>query len=221
MKKIFYFFGILLVIWLVFIFIGFLSNKTEPVGVIHELPLQQNLVLFYNKDLISSPPATWQEFMDIKSAVPTGRQAAIGTADNIEYAPEILVLLMLEQGIIWPDFGNDLGERALKFYTQFADSSKKVYTWDKDRENSLQEFSQGRIGLIFAYEKDKSQFANINYNISRIPVIDISQPVPELPELSEDAKAVLAEMIESVASGRKSAEEAISQGAGLIQELQK
>jgi len=214
MKKIFYLFGALIIIWLVFIIVGFFSNKKENLSEIPntKYQIQNTLILFYNKDLISAAPANWQEFMDIKNA-------AMGTADNVEYAPEILVLLMLQQGVVWPDFDNELGQLATKFYTQFADSSKKVYTWNEKRENSLIEFSQGRINMVFAFENDKEKFSNINYGISRIPVIDISQEAPQLPELSESEKAVLAEMIESVASGRKSVEEAIKIGAEQIKDL--
>ncbi|MFH1392733.1 MAG: extracellular solute-binding protein [bacterium] len=215
-KIIFYIIGFLLILWFIFIIIGLFSSKKENFS---QLPtpnsqLQTNLILFYNKDLIQTPPASWQEFMDIKNG-------AIGTADNIKYAPEILVLLMLEQGVDWPDFDNNLGETALKFYTQFADPSKKVYTWNESRENSLIEFAQGKVSIIFAYEQDKDMFANINFGLARFPVIDISQLSPELPDLSESEKAVLAEMIEGVANGRNSVEDAISEGAGLIRELQK
>lgn len=213
MKKIFYFFGALIIIWLVFIFIGFfITKKSEPLTPNSELPATNSLVLFYNKDLVPNPPATWQEFIDIKNA-------AIGRADNIKYSSEILVLLMLQQGVVWPDFNNELGERALKFYTQFADPTKKVYTWNEKAGNSLEEFSQGKIGIVFAYESDKEKFKNINFGIARIPVIDISQEAGQLPDLSESEKAVLAEMIESVADGRKSVEQAIREGAEQIKDL--
>jgi len=225
MRKIYYFFGALIIIWFIVIAVGFLNNRkngsqTANLG----LPNANSLVLFYNKNIITSPPTTWQEFSNtivrLKDEQNDQSVAAIGTADNVEYAPEILVLLMLEQGIVWPDFDNELGQRALKFYTQFADLSKKVYTWDKDRGNSLLEFSQGKISIIFAYEEDKEKFLNTNFGLVRFPVIDIGQSAPDLPELSESERAVLAEMIESVVDERKTAEEAISEGAKLIQELQ-
>lgn len=220
MRKIFYILIIFFIIWtgfLLFKFINFNFEKSDsdPVGTqnLAFLQNQNNLLLFYNKNLINNPPATWQEFLDNQYSV------ALGTADNIEYSSEILVLLMIQQGVEWPDFNNNLGKRALQFYTQFADSSKKVYTWDKTRKNNFQEFNSGNINIIFALVEDKLKLEEVNYGIVQMPRIAISQMPVNLPELSDAEKAILDDLIESVASRGENLEDAIYKAEKLIQGL--
>jgi len=194
MKKIFYFVGFLILLWIGFLVFNYLSSGAQE-QVKNQKQVNNNLVLFYDKNLISDPPATWQEVLDLPR-----RQAdiALGRADNVEYSAEILVMLMLQQGISWPDFDNEYGEQALKFYTQFP----------KEHENPA---------MIIAYTKDASKFAN--YSIASVPTIEPGQETPAIPELTESTKAVLDDMIESVAFGRKSAEQAVSEAAIIIKNL--
>lgn len=211
MKKRYYLIFGLILAWIGVMLVGYFSPDKKFEIQTETKQIKNNFILFYNRDIIPEPPITWQEFMNLKNS-------AIGTADNIEYSSEILVLLMLQQGTDWPDFNNNLGEIALKFYTQFADSSKKVYTWNNKRNSSFEEFASGSVAMIFAYNQDKEKFANINYAIAEIPALDPTQNI-NLPQLPESEKAVLDEMIESVISGRKSVEQAISIGAEQIKDL--
>jgi ABC-type glycerol-3-phosphate transport system substrate-binding protein len=222
-----FFFLSIFVFWL----IGYLAeekitNQTEEQGAAPNKLSANALFLFYNKDLISSPPLTWLEFKEKVSKVKEvdGEEVkiagtALGRADNVAYAPEILVSLMLQQGITWPFFDNELGEIALKFYLEFADPLKKVYTWNEWMENSIEAFAQGKAAMIFAYERDRNKFLDINFGLAPLPKIEIEQEQTKIPLISESEKAVLSEMIEAAASGRKSVAEALSEGAKQIREL--
>ncbi len=173
---------------------------------VYALPLAVDvLALYYNKDLFASaglalPPATWEELVKIiprftrldslgnfqRSAV------ALGTADNVNRAPDILSLLMLQNGTkvfsrdkgraefaqrVQDNQGHDFipGSRALQFYTQFADPGKDIYTWNNRNNNSIDAFASGQVAMMFSYSylretlADKAPF--LNYAIARVPQI--------------------------------------------------
>lgn len=156
-----------------------------PDGVIFALPLYiDTLALFYNKDIfdrksIALPPVTWD---DVQTAIEKIREmnrggritlagAALGgSATSVNHAPDILSLLMLQTGV--PMVSNDFsratfasdGLTSLGFYTKFADSQHRSYTWNDEQEPSLDAFAAGTVGMIFDYARagaiaqEKNQF---------------------------------------------------------------
>jgi len=116
---------------------------------IYALPMYvDTLALFYNKDILNSagisrPPQDWEEFnSDIETltrldgsgqVVQSG--AAMGTAKNINRSTDILSALMIQTGVKMTDNSNTtasfanpvngtpVGEKALKYYTDFANPS--------------------------------------------------------------------------------------------------
>lgn len=185
-------------------FAGVLETDLVADGQVYGLPLAMDvLALYYNKDLLSSagialPPSTWQEMVNIvprltrqdnlgnfqRSAV------ALGTADNINRAPDILSLLMLQNGTPvfsadgrGAEFDKDVsgpngefyspGARALEFYTQFANPAKNTYTWNARSSNSIDAFAAGQVAMIFSYSylaetlEGKAPF--LNYAVARVP----------------------------------------------------
>ena len=164
------------------------------------------LALYYNRDILSSagiprPPATWQELIDMVSRLTRldnlgnfqRNAVALGTAENINRAPDILGLLMLQNGTplyssnrdsatldqqIQDPQGNyySPGSRALEFYTQFANPAKLTYTWNNRSNNSIEAFAGGQVAMIFSYSylratlQAKSPF--LNYAVAPMPQID-------------------------------------------------
>ncbi|MFN3301919.1 MAG: ABC transporter substrate-binding protein, partial [Patescibacteria group bacterium] len=140
-------------------------------GKIYALPLSfDTLVLFYNRDLLDTakiplPPKNWQEFTDqVKKLTLIDKEgniyqagAALGTANNIERPTDILSLLMMQVGTKMSDeagyatFNQPLrgesnyfpAEEALRFYTDFQDKNKEIYTWHKEMPPALDFFAQG------------------------------------------------------------------------------
>lgn len=182
------------------------ADLTEG-GKVYAVPLAVDvLAMYYNKDILSSagiprPPATWQEIIDMVSRLTRQdslgnfqKQAvALGTAENINRAPDILGLLMLQNGTplyssnrdsatldqqIQDPQGNyySPGARALEFYTQFANPAKLTYTWNNRSNNSIEAFGSGRVAMIFSYSylratlESKSPF--LNYAVAPMPQID-------------------------------------------------
>jgi multiple sugar transport system substrate-binding protein len=170
-------------------------------GQIYALPIYiDTLGLFYNKDLfnttgIASPPATWEKFNeDVKRlAAIDGRGnivrsgAAIGTADNINRSTDILMLLMLQSGVRMtgsghmgatfsqPVEGENVGERALRYYTDFANPSKPVYTWNDQQHYSIDAFIEGKAAMMFNYSHHiqtiRSKSARFNFGVASAPQI--------------------------------------------------
>ncbi|MCL5795054.1 MAG: extracellular solute-binding protein [Patescibacteria group bacterium] len=186
-------------------YLDVVSDDVIVNGKVYGLPLSVNtLVLFYNRDLFNNanlalPPTTWTELQtDVKKLTFQDKEnklvqsgIAMGLSENIEYSPDILSLLMMQNGAqmtdgnrvmftFVPPGGDKLynpGPEAVRFYTDFADPVKEVYTWDKTFANSLDAFAQGKVAMIFGYGYDVSYIegkrqGKLNYAIARVPQIE-------------------------------------------------
>ncbi len=178
-------------------------------GYVVALPLSvDTLALYYNKDIfntvgIAQPPETWEEFLDVleKLTIKDDRDniiragASIGTARNVNRSTDILSLLMLQSGaqmtdqnktrVIFDDavkLDNESfypGQRALEFYTDFANPLKSSYTWNTRMHYSIDAFYEGTAAMIFNYSyhlptiKAKSPY--LNFGVARMPQIESSE----------------------------------------------
>lgn len=187
MKKIIIAIIALLLIWALLMLY---SRSSESEGQYSELE-KPELLLFYNKDLITKPPLTWQELKDMKPSI------ALGRAENIKYSAEIMHLLAEQDNLV----------NALKFYTEFADKTKKVYTWDSSMQRDLDAFASNQIAMVFALKSDLPP--SENHGLSPFPKIDLRQPNQEFPLLSEKEKIIYKDMIEQVALKKMTAEQVV------------
>ena len=157
-----------------------------PDNAVYALPLYiDTLAMFYNQDIfdnkgIALPPKTWEEFAKIVPKIRevdkfgriTKAAAALGGSNkSINRATDILNLLMLQSGteMVASDFSaatfdSSQGERALNFYTSFANSRDPLYTWNESLPYSLDSFAAGETAIMFNYShqigflKEKSPF---------------------------------------------------------------
>ncbi len=164
------------------------------------------LVLFWNKDLfnaagIAGAPTTWTAFQDAvtkltkvdKDGKIVQAGAGIGTSKNVERATDILSLLMLQNGTEMvsadgrtatldkvPKTGGVAGVLpgldATRFYTDFANPTKAVYTWNADQSNSFDAFVNGTSAMFFGYAYDlpliRTSSAKLNFAVAQVPQID-------------------------------------------------
>ena len=158
------------------------------------------LGLYYNisileKNDIYDPPQTWQRFQeDVMKIAQVNEDgeiveagAAFGTAVNLIRPTDILSALMLQTGVTMIDeergfatFHNsireedkyNIGLEALRFYTDFADPVKKVYTWNESQEHALEAFKQGRIAYMFGYSYNLQEIraSRVNFGVAPLPV---------------------------------------------------
>lgn len=201
-------------------------------GRVYGIPLHvDTLALFYNKEQfasagIATPPETWDDFLRAVKLL-TRQDArgniqragvALGTALNVNRSFDILSLLMLQQGAKMVDdkkvratFGSPVSidgesffpaERALTFYTDFANPRKQVYTWNTLQHFSVDAFIAGEAAMMFNYARI-------------IPLLESRAPyfawgVAPMPQIvAEDAKINLGNYwVLVVSSTSKNPEEA-------------
>jgi len=178
-------------------------------GYVVALPLSvDTLALYYNKDIfntvgIAQPPQTWEEFLGVleKLTIKDERDniiragASLGTARNVNRSTDILSLLMLQSGAqminqnkttatfngaVELDNKNFYpGQRALEFYTDFANPLKSSYTWNTRMHYSIDAFYEGTTAMMFNYSyylptiKAKSPY--LNFGVAKMPQIESSE----------------------------------------------
>jgi len=174
-------------------------------GKIYGLPLSiDTLALYYNRDLlnnagITNAPRYWnKEFQQSikklskqdpkKGLIQAG--VALGTSKNINRFSDILSVLMMQNGAIMlngsqvmfqsipQNMSNNYnpGLEALRFYTDFANPAKEVYSWNNDMPNSLEAFTSGNLAMFFGYsfnlDQIRAQAPKLNFGIAKLPQIE-------------------------------------------------
>lgn len=177
-------------------------------GNAYGLPLSVDTMgIYYNKDLLDKagvplPPTTWAELLEtVKAATKVDAngnivQSAIplGTGINIDNAPDILALLMMQnnvqvtkgQSVTFADGLQQNREthpsrEALRFYTDFARSTKEAYTWNETMGNAFDAFTANRsvfyVGFSYDYERIKARAPQMNLEVIPLPQLNPSTPV--------------------------------------------
>jgi ABC-type glycerol-3-phosphate transport system substrate-binding protein len=180
------------------------TNRTEE--KLYGFPLSvDTLALFYNIDLfnnagIINPPEYWnREFQeDVKKLTIQNNRGeiiqsgvALGGAENISRSTDILSLLMMQNGANMmtgnritfhtppAEFGAkgyNPGIDALRFYTDFANPAKEVYSWNDTLDNSIDMFVSNRLAMMFGYAymlpEIRSRAPKLNFEVIKLPQIE-------------------------------------------------
>lgn len=173
---------------------GVVAALTDKSGALLAAPLSlDTLALFYNRDAfnaanIPNPPGTWEELLSQSKSLTRlssvgGIQrsgVALGTAANIAHASDILATLIMQSG---GAFTNATGDQsalsgqatvsAINFYTSFAASAKKTYSWNSSFRPSLTAFAAGDAAMAFGYAADipsiLGENPQLNFDIAPFP----------------------------------------------------
>lgn len=173
-----------------------------------------------NKAEVDEPPATWVDLVGDREPV-TGKlrdpakpgqleklrlktgdvieqgAIAMGDATTVVRAPDILSLLMLQNGTemvnsdrnqasfnLRQKDGNaesNLGTRGLDFYTSFARPRDYNYAWDARLGDSTKAFTDGRVAYMvgYAYLLPRIELMNpqLQFSVSPVPQIGGVEPV--------------------------------------------
>lgn len=178
------------------------NNKAKIYG----LPLSiDTLAMYYNKDLLNNAgiaqlPTYWnKEFQqDVKKLTKQDLKGdliqsgvGLGGSNNIERSSDIMAALMMQNGAVMMD-GNSVtfnmippifqergynpGMEAARFYSDFANPSKEVYSWNSQLDNSLKRFTDGKLGIFFGYSYHlpviQAQAPKLNFGIAKFPQIE-------------------------------------------------
>ncbi len=134
------------------------SDVTSGTGLVG-IPLGYDaLTLYINQDIFDAagktPPETWDELREVatdltikdEDGVITQSGVALGLTSNVDHWPEILALMMLQNGVNLAQPTGELAEKALEFYTLFA----KEELWDENLPNSTVAFAAQKVAMVFA-----------------------------------------------------------------------
>ncbi len=163
------------------------------------------LAMYYNKDLfnnagITSPPLYWnREFQqDVKKLTKQNNKGqleqsgvALGGSDNIERSSDILSILMMQNGAVmmddngivkfhqrpetFQDKSYNPGLDALRFYADFSNPAKEVYSWNNTLKNSMDLFVRNKLAIMFGYAYMLPQILSnpkLNFEITKLPQIE-------------------------------------------------
>ncbi|MBI4132184.1 MAG: extracellular solute-binding protein [Candidatus Sungbacteria bacterium] len=166
---------------------------TDETGALRGIPLYlDTLALFFNRDYLNAaniptPPETWDELVEQVGKLTNlstvgGIQRsgiALGTAANVDHAGDILAALIYQAGgsltpdMTGGDFSGPATLSALNFYTAFAASTKKTYTWNSFFAPSLQAFAAGETAMAIGYAADiqavAAQNPQLNFDVAPLP----------------------------------------------------
>lgn len=150
------------------------------------IPLMfEGLSLYYNQDIFTAaaktPPTTWEDLrktaLELTVKDDTGKiqtaGVALGNTDNVDHWPDILALMLLQNGADPANPTNKLAEDALTFYTIFNLQDK---VWDATLPRSTQAFATGKVAMYFAPSWRAHDLTQINSQLKFATV-----PVPQLP----------------------------------------
>jgi len=189
-------------------FVATVYNDVVVNNKIYGLPLALDVMaLYYNKDLLDQvgiplPPTTWEELMEaVKKTTRFNEKgdiiqsgAALGTGENIARSFDILSLLMLQGGVKIAQGGSVIFDsglvastatehptmNAMRFYTDFANPTKDVYTWNDSMGDALEAFAAGKVtfyfGFAYDYPRIKAIAPQINMDVVPIPQLNPSKP---------------------------------------------
>lgn len=182
-------------------------------GALLGLPLQiDTLALFVNNDLFeaggNNVPKTWDEFVRVSKDLVVKDQdgniktagAGIGTYDNINHAPDIVALLMAQNGVNFSNFSSTKSNasQALEFYNAFASDEGSV--WDSTLDPALTAFAKGNLAMYFGY----------SWDIFALKVLspDLRFSIAPAPNLPGRQTALASYWVEGVSSKGKHQKEA-------------
>jgi ABC-type glycerol-3-phosphate transport system substrate-binding protein len=162
------------------------------------------MVMYWNRNIFSSnniirPPEYWDEFLTLapvlskrsdsndvlKSAV------AMGEFRNITHAKDLLSLLVLQtgnpifsltsEGAIVPTFGGvstqniPSASEALRFFSDFSDPQKTVYSWNRSLPESKNAFLSQDLAMYFGYASElrdlQTKNPNLNFDTAQMPQV--------------------------------------------------
>lgn len=168
------------------------SDLASGIGLVG-IPLGYDaLIMYINEDIFASagktPPTTWDDLrqtaieLTIKDdrGIITQAGVSLGRTENVDHWPEILALMMLQNGAKLSRPTGKLAEDALVFYTVFASVDG---VWDETLPPSTVAFAGGKVAIYFgpswrAFEI-KQQSPNLNfrtYPLPQLPKANLNQP---------------------------------------------
>lgn len=175
----------------------------RPKGIL-ALPISVDpMVMYWNRDIftnksITLPPKYWDEFLSLSPILTEKNETndikvstlSFGEFQNVTNAKEILTMLILQTGNpLMTEVGETLQPvlsgmntkdipsitPVLRFYTDFADPVKSIYSWNRALPESKQAFLAGDLAVYFGLSSELSDIQtknpNLNFDVAVVPQI--------------------------------------------------
>ena len=162
------------------------SDLTSGTGLIG-IPLEYDaLTLYINEEIFNkagkTPPTTWDELRATARAltvkddqgVITQSGVALGRTENVDHWPEIIALLMLQNGV---DLTNPVGKPAEDALSFFTIISTVDGVWDATLPSSTQAFAAGKVAMFIGPSWRAFEINQQNKSLKFKTV-----PIPQLPK---------------------------------------
>lgn len=160
------------------------------------MPLEYDaLTLYINEDIFASaalkPPTTWEELRSIalkltqkdKNKIILQSGVGIGTVENLDYWPEIIALMMKQNGanLVKPE--GTKARDALSFFVQFSEEDE---IWDDTMPPSTYAFATNKLAMLFAPARAASEIRETNPNLryKTVPLPQLAKEDPSDPDVS-------------------------------------
>jgi ABC-type glycerol-3-phosphate transport system substrate-binding protein len=175
----------------------------RPKGIV-ALPISIDpMVMYWNRDIFTNksvalPPKYWDEFLTLAPILTEKNEnndikvstLSFGEFQNVTNAKEILATLILQTGNpLMTEVGSSLQPvlsglaaknipsvgAVFRFYTDFADPVKNIYSWNRSLPESKRAFLSGDLSVYFGFSSELSDIReknpNLNFDVASIPQI--------------------------------------------------
>lgn len=186
---------------------GIVNNNIVAVPAFYE-----GLALIYNKKHFeeidqNNPPTGWEEFRRLALELTVRNEngivrsgAAMGTADNVEFATDIIGLLWEQAGVKYPDqVDGKSAQDAVKFYTNFVLEDE---VWNQTMPVSTEAFVNGQVSMLFL---PSWRLLDVLSQINNLNDVGVA-PVPQV--LADNPKGWASYWMYTVAANSQNPDEA-------------
>ncbi|MFI5205627.1 MAG: extracellular solute-binding protein, partial [Candidatus Paceibacterales bacterium] len=151
--------------------------------------------LYINEDIFDkagkTPPTTWDDLRTVAreltvkddQGVITQSGVALGRTENVDHWPEILALMMLQNGV---DLANPTGKQAEDALTFFTVFSSVDGVWDATLPSSTQAFAAGKVAMYIgpSWRAFDILQQNPNLKFKTVPIPQLPKDNPQQPDIT-------------------------------------
>lgn len=171
------------------------SDLTSGSGIVG-IPLEYDaLTLYINEDIFNkagkSVPTTWDDFRTLAreltvkddQGVITQAGAALGRTENVDHWPEILALMMIQNGVSLSSPIGKPAEDAINFFTIFSSVDG---VWDATLPPSTQAFAAGKLAMYIgpSWRAFEIQQQNPQLKFKTVPIPQLPKDNPQQPDIT-------------------------------------
>ena len=168
-----------------------LGMGTGLVGI----PMEYDAItLFINEEIFQQenlqPPETWDDLRVLSKLLTKTENneisragVALGRTENVDHWPEILALMMIQNGV---DLAEPTSQRAADALTYFTLFSEVDGVWNETLPSSTVAFANGKLAMYFgpSWRAFNIREMNPNLKFKTVPLPQVPKDDPDEPNIS-------------------------------------